>query len=237
MRSSATQYTRRCSWFRRRDHAPTARCFSRSGFSIPEKGSLKTASTRSSARNAVLLSCRTQCFRSSRNSGWNTATRLLLGKIEFPAQLTHRRRRQCMFLGSEKSAKKPLRIRRRAHDMRGLGQRRQIFRADQGHVFTTGPANEHRLPGRNNLVAQSRQRHAGLVAGRDSWGTHRTFLGSEHDRIASWCCRAALSSYSQSILGARTGTEGNGHVSTRRRSEGDLHRGSAIHPHPALRPP
>ena len=83
MRSSATQYTRRCSWFRRRDHAPTTRCFSRSGFPIPEKGSLKTASTRSSTRSAVLLSCCTQCFRSSRNSGWNTATRLPLGKAEF----------------------------------------------------------------------------------------------------------------------------------------------------------
>ena len=199
MRSSATQYTRRCSWFRRRDHAPTTRCFSRSDFPIPEKGSLKTASTRSSTRSAVLLSCCTQCFGSSRNSGWNTATRLPLGKAEFPAQLTHRRRRQHMLLGTEESTKKPPRIRRRVHEMRGLGQRRQLFRADQGHVFTTGPANEHRLPGRSDLVAQRRQRHAGLVAGRDLCGAHQAFLGSEHDRIASWCRQAALSGHSQSI--------------------------------------
>ena len=79
--------------------------------------------------------------------GGTPQTRLPLGKAEFPAQLTHRRRRQRMLLGTEESAKKPPRIRRRAHEMRGLGQRRQLFRADQGHVFTTGPANEHRLPG------------------------------------------------------------------------------------------
>lgn len=185
MRSSATKYTRRCSWVRRRDHAPAARCFSRSGFPIPVKGSLSTASTKSSARSAVFLSCRTQCFRSSRNSGWKTATRLPLGKAKIPAQLTYRRRRQRPFLDAEKSAKKPLRVRRRSHEMRSLGQRRQLLRADQDHIATAGPANEHRLTNRGDLVAQRRQPRAGLAAGRDSGGTHCTFLGFHgmHDCI------------------------------------------------------
>ena len=64
----------RCSSVSRLDQVLLGRYLRGSGFPIPENGSRMIACASSSARSDVFRLVFTQYFRSSINSGWNTAT-------------------------------------------------------------------------------------------------------------------------------------------------------------------
>src|SRR5262245_14308036 len=74
MRYPLTRYTIGSSCVSRRDQVFGARYFNGSGLPSPSNGSRMIASMRSNSRRATLRSVSTQYRRSSRNSGWNTAS-------------------------------------------------------------------------------------------------------------------------------------------------------------------
>ena len=66
---------------------PGGQVFSGSGLPMPSNGSRRMASIKSITRMASLRSVSTQKRRSSMNSGWKTAARSFLLKVDFAAQV------------------------------------------------------------------------------------------------------------------------------------------------------
>src|SRR5438876_11506043 len=142
MRSWRTRYTIRCSSVRRRDQEPAATNLRGSGLPMPENGSRKMASTRSRARNATFRFVSTQKRRSSRNSGWNTATRwvrsrgggsALLVKAELPPKACDRARAQSLFPGSDESPQETFRILGGSKKMGGFHEAVELLGGYQRH--------------------------------------------------------------------------------------------------------
>src|SRR5215470_6369716 len=132
MRSSLTKYTMRCSCVSRRDQVFGARYFNGSGLPTPSNGSRMIASMRSNAREATLRSVSTQYRRSSRNSGWNTASArsflalLFFIQTEVLPQFFQRLGFERSRLGAAQRFEQTLGVLRRAQQMRGLQQAGQF---------------------------------------------------------------------------------------------------------------
>src|SRR5262249_6285327 len=151
MRSSLTRYTMRCSCVSRRDHVFGARYFNGSGLPTPSNGSRTIASMMSKARRATLRSVSTQCRRSSRNSGWNTASRsflvlLFFIQTEVLSQFFQRLRLQGSGLGPAQRFQQTLGVFRRAQKMRGLQQTNQFRDSHESHIVIAAAADDDYFP-------------------------------------------------------------------------------------------
>src|SRR5574341_1389494 len=147
MRSSLTRYTRRCSCVSRRDHVFGARYFNGSGLPIPSNGSRIIALMRSNARRATLRSVGAQYRKSSRNSGWNTASRsflilLFFIQAEVPPQFFQRLWLHGSGLSAAERRQQTLGVLRRPQQMRGLQQTGQFRNRHQRDVVVAAAADD-----------------------------------------------------------------------------------------------
>src|SRR5438045_6902662 len=108
---------------------------------MPVNGSRNTTSTSSNTRNATRRSAAIQARRSSRNSGWKTASRgppagscglRRLAKVELAAQGFDGLGRELLIAGANECRDQPLGVLGRPQEVSGFGQTAEFGRIDKG---------------------------------------------------------------------------------------------------------
>src|ERR1039458_6004440 len=142
----------------RLDQQPASTNFNGSGLPMPANGSLITASTSSRIRRATFRSVPTQYFRSSRNSGWKTASCSTdRAKSHLPPQLVHRFRLAFRAGGALQCSQQALGIPGGAQQVCRFQQASKLLSRDQGHVLGVPAADNDYIVIVGNLVQDGSQ--------------------------------------------------------------------------------
>src|SRR5579862_3775008 len=131
---------------------------------MPENGSRMIASTRSRTRSATRRSVATQYRRSSRNSGWKTASRSAPAfvKPDLTPQRTHALWAIPSGTRPREGPQKPLRVSRRPQEVGALAKGAQLGRRNQCHVLGTAARDDHDLVIVRRGIAQFGKFRSGL---------------------------------------------------------------------------
>src|SRR5277367_222857 len=179
-------------------------------------------------RSATVRSVFTQWRRSSRNSGWKTASRSARSKAGLPPELVGRGGLSLMPSGSPYGTEQALRVFRGPKQMCRFQNTGQFGGRNQGHVLRTFSADDNHFLIVDDAVENRRELFAKLrIRGFDGHGSYCTgFLyvievkcpprwsapGSGFNRSAIPRCYNSLRMSNVIVLGAQWGDEGKGKV-------------------------